>query len=147
MNKDTKNEGLFADGTSVRSDGTQGEPIAETRHGDQEGVAFTESGSATVAALLHLLRLMGAELVLNHGTDLAQFEKAVRTRISQFTSPTANPRSRESGLARAEQLIEPVLGQIRAQAELKQSLKGAALPVATETECTAPPPRRLGLLN
>jgi hypothetical protein len=84
--------------------------------------AFTESGSATVAALLYLLRLMGAELVLVRGTDIGEFERAVRTRIEQFPTPTTNPQARDAGLVRAKHLVEQVLTQIRAQAELKKNL-------------------------
>jgi hypothetical protein len=86
--------------------------------------AFSEAGSATVAALLNLLRLMGAELVLVRGTNIAQFEHAVRTKIGEFVSPTANQEAREAGLAQARYLVEQVLTQIRAQADLKKNLGG-----------------------
>ena len=39
---------------------------------------FTEAGGAAVASLLHLIKLMGAELVLMQGGDIARFEQAVR---------------------------------------------------------------------
>jgi len=94
--------------------------------------AFTETGGATVAALLHLLRLLSAELVLIRGIDIAQFEQAVRAKISDFTSPTANREAREAGLTQARHLVEQVLTQVRAQAELKKSLStnAASAPVA-----------------
>lgn len=82
--------------------------------------AFSEAGGATVAALLNLLRLLGAELVLMRGTNIAQFEHAVRTKIGEFVSPTANPDAREAGLAQARYLVEQVLTQIRVQADLKK---------------------------
>jgi hypothetical protein len=85
-------------------------------------VDFTAAGAATVAAILHLVRLMGAELVLTRGHDLAQFEHAVRTKLGQFTSPTTDPEARQAGLAHARHLVEQVLTQIRAQAELRKSL-------------------------
>lgn len=88
--------------------------------------AFTEVGGATVAALLHLLRLLSAELVLIRGIDIAQFEQAVRAKISDFTSPTANREAREAGLTQARHLVEQVLTQVRAQAELKKSLSATA---------------------
>jgi hypothetical protein len=88
--------------------------------------AFTEAGGATVAALLHLLRLLSAELVLIRGIDIAQFEQAVRAKISDFTSPTANREARETGLTQARHLVEQVLTQVRAQAELKKSLSATA---------------------
>jgi hypothetical protein len=86
------------------------------------GVYFTAAGGATVAAILHLVRLMGAELVLVRGIDIAQFEQSVRARLGEFTSPTTSPEARNAGLAHARHLIEQVLTQIRAQAELKKSL-------------------------
>jgi hypothetical protein len=93
---------------------------------DLEG-AFSEAGGAAVAALLHLLRLMGAELVLMRpDCDPAQFEQAVRTKIEQFPSPTANEAARQAGLAHARYLVEQVLVQIRAQAELKKRLSAGA---------------------
>jgi hypothetical protein len=101
--------------------------------------AFSEAGGAAVAALLHLMRLMGAELVLMRpDCDPTPFEKAVRTKIAQFTSPTGNEQAREAGLAHARYLVEQVLLQIRAQAELKRSLGPQAVrahaPVPAPTE-------------
>jgi hypothetical protein len=94
-------------------------------HGLQAGgceVGFTEAGGAAVAALLHLLRLMGAELVLMRADcDPTRFERAVRAKIGQFASPTANDQAREAGLAHARRLVEQVMLQIRAQAALKKS--------------------------
>jgi hypothetical protein len=83
---------------------------------------FSEAGGAAVAALLNLLRLLGAELVLVRGSDNNQFDRAVRAKLCEFTSPTANKEAREVGLAQARHLVEQVLAQIRAQAELKKSL-------------------------
>ncbi len=112
--------------------GARGE-MAAVGPGGTDRVVFTESGGATVAALLHLLRLMGAELVLVHGADTERFEQAVRTKIEQFPTPTANKQARDAGLARARHLVEQVLTQIRAQAELKRSL--------TITDPVGPKPR------
>ena len=103
--------------------------VAAHDEGVRAASAFTEAGGATVAALLHLLRLLGAELVLIRGIDVAQFEQAVRAKISDFTSPTANRDAREAGLAQARHLVEQVLTQVRAQAELKKSLSTNAAPV------------------
>jgi fumarylacetoacetate (FAA) hydrolase family protein len=94
-------------------------PIA----GDDAGrVDFTAAGGATVAAILHLVRLMGAELVLVRGIDIAQFEQSVRAKLGEFTSPTTDQEARKAGLAQARHLVEQVLTQVRAQAELKKSL-------------------------
>jgi hypothetical protein len=54
--------------------------------------------------------------------DLERFEQAVRTKIEQFTSPTANQTARDAGLAFARHLVEQVLTQIRAQVQIKKSL-------------------------
>lgn len=88
-------------------------------------IPFSDSGSVTVAALLNLLRLMGAELVLNHGGSIRRFERAVRAQLAQFSSPVANAAIREAGLVHAKILVEHVLTQIRAQSELRESLRTA----------------------
>ncbi len=87
------------------------------------GAGFPEAVTETIAALLHLIKLMGGELVLNvAGGETERFERAVRTKIEQYTSPTANQAARKSGLAFASHLVEQVLTQLRAQAEVKRSL-------------------------
>ncbi len=84
--------------------------------------AFTATGGVTVAAILHIFRLVGAELVLARGIDIAQLEQAVRAKLGEFTSPTTDLAAREAGLAHARFLVDHVLTQIRAQADLKRSL-------------------------
>jgi hypothetical protein len=87
------------------------------------GAGFPEAATETIAALLHLIKLMGGELVLNvAGGETERFERAVRSKIEQYTSPTTNPDARKSGLAFASHLVEQVLTQLRAQAEVKRSL-------------------------
>jgi hypothetical protein len=88
-------------------------------------VTFSEAGGAAVAAILHLLRLVGAELVLHHGLDAGRFEAAARKKIAEFTSPTTNAQARDAGLAFAHQLLEQLLVQIRAQAEVKKRLESS----------------------
>jgi hypothetical protein len=84
---------------------------------------FSEAGGAAVAALLHLMRLMGAELVLMRpDCDPTRLEQAVRAKIDQFPTPTTNEAARQAGLVHARHLVEQVLAQIRAQAELKKCL-------------------------
>jgi hypothetical protein len=68
--------------------------------------SFNEESSVTAAALLNLVRLLGGELVLVRGLEVGKFEHAVR----------------KAGIARARHLVEQVLTQIRAQAEVKSSL-------------------------
>jgi hypothetical protein len=90
---------------------------------EEIAAALPEAGSAAIAALLHLIRLMGAELVLAQpGCETERFEQAVRTKIEQFVSPTTNQTARDAGLAFARHLVEQVLTQIRAQAQVKRSL-------------------------
>lgn len=109
--------------------------------------SFTESGSVTLAALLNLLRLMGAELVLTHaGGETARFEQAVRAKIGQFTSSPAKPEAREAGLAYAKHLVEQVIAQIRAQAQLQKSLSPAPRREAP-APAAAPAPHLPRLLN
>jgi hypothetical protein len=90
-------------------------------------IAFTEAAGAMVVAVLHLVRLLGAELVLARGYDIGHLEQAVHAKLNEFTSPTANQQAREAGLAQARHLVEQVLAQIRAQVELKNSLTVADL--------------------
>jgi hypothetical protein len=116
-------------------------------HPEQLACSFTEQGSVTLAVLLNLLRLMGAELVLKHaGGDTERFEQAVRAKIGQFTSPTANPDAREAGLAYAKHLVEQVVAQIRAQAQLQKSLSPAPRREVTP-QAVAPAPHLPRLLN
>lgn len=86
-------------------------------------VTFSEAGGVTVAAILHLLRLLSAELVLTRGLDIDRFEVAARKKLEEFTSPTGNRHAHDAGLAFAHHLVEQVLVQIRAQAEVKKRLR------------------------
>jgi hypothetical protein len=100
------------------------------------GASFPEAATETIAALLHLIKLMGGELVLNvAGADTERFERAVRAKIEQFTSPTTNPAARKAGLAFASHLVEQVLTQLRAQAEVKRSLGKAPSPQRQGETC------------
>jgi hypothetical protein len=112
-----------SDGDSALPEGTA-QPIATQENSSADiGAGFPEAATETIAALLHLVKLMGGELVLNvAGGETERFERAVRTKIGQFTSPTANQAARKSGLAFATHLVEQVLTQLRAQAEVKRSL-------------------------
>jgi hypothetical protein len=119
VDRDARNPGPEAERSAVK--------LSSERQTVQSGgsgleIALTESGGAMVAAILHLVRLMGAELVLRRGGNIAQLEQAVRAKLPEFTSPNANKHAREAGLAQASHLVEQVLVQIRAQAELKKSL-------------------------
>jgi hypothetical protein len=98
-----------------------------------EGV-FNEVGGVAVAAILHMLRLVAADLVLIRGTDPTRFEEAVHAKLNQFTSPTNDVRARETGLACARHLVDQVLQQIRAQADIKKSLGASDRKSATRND-------------
>jgi hypothetical protein len=88
------------------------------------GIALSAEGAAAVAAVLHLLRLVSAELILFRGLEVGRFEKAMHDKIGEFTSPTTSQQAREAGLAFARVLVDQILVQVRAQAELKKQLGG-----------------------
>lgn len=100
----------------------------ETKRGDkpssgEHATALSAEAAVAIAALLNLLRLTGAELVLSYlASDSDRFEKAVRAKIDQFTPPPTTPAARDAGLSLARHLVEQVLAQIRAQAEVKRRL-------------------------
>jgi hypothetical protein len=103
------------------------------------GSGFPEAATEAIAALLHLIKLMGGELVLNvAGGESERLERAVRSKIEQYTSPTTNPASRKAGLAFASHLVEQVLTQLRAQAEVKRSLaKSSRQPAEQQRDTVA----------
>ncbi len=101
------------------------------------GVAVSDEAGAAMAAILHLLRLISAELVLFRGLDVERFEKAMREKIGEFTSPTPNQQSKGLGLAFARKLVDQILVQVRAQVELKKQL-GASKPVTDSVPPTPP---------
>jgi hypothetical protein len=116
-------------------------PTAAAPKGMAEEVSnsLPEPATAAFAALLHLLRLMAADLVLGRpDVDIDRFEQAVRAKIEQFVSPTANQSAREAGLAFARFLVEQVLVQVRAQVEIKKSLSPQRQ--TTQAEKPAPSP-------
>ena len=106
---------------------------------EEVGNALPEPATVAFAALLHLLRLMAADLVLYRpDADIERFEQAVRTKIEQFVSPTTNQTARDAGLAFARHLVEQVLVQIRAQAEIKKRLSPQRQ--SAQAEKSAPSP-------
>jgi hypothetical protein len=101
---------------------SEGMPSSATT--DQKRFELSEPGTVTVAALLHLVRLMGAEIVLARSDfNLEVFEQAVRAKLKQFNSPTANRQAIDDGLSFAKSLVEDVLSQIRAQATIRRKLR------------------------
>ena len=148
MARSTSGRGRKTGGTASGSDhANQSEPEAPGQPGDVTGRTeglFTDAGSVTLAALLHLLRLTGAELVLGRrDLDSGPFENAVRVKIDQFTGPTASPEARAAGLAFARHLVEQVLAQIRAQAEVKKSLNSPDANTDKPNPQAAHPPWKL----
>jgi hypothetical protein len=81
--------------------------------------------------------LVSAELVLTRGLDIDRFETAARKKLDEFTSPTTNRHAHDVGLAFAHHLVEQVLVQIRAQAELKNRLASGEHP-ATDIAVSQP---------
>lgn len=121
---DVDGEATLPDGAEPAAGPSDASPAAHV------GASFPEAATETIAALLHLIKLMGGELVLNvAGGETERFERAVRSKIAQYSSPTTDPTARKSGLAFATHLVEQVLTQLRAQAEVKRSLaKGKGAP-------------------
>jgi hypothetical protein len=108
---------------------------------------LTETAMVTIAAILNLFRLAGAELVLlQPGSTTERFEQAVRTKIDQFPGPRTSQSAHDAGLAFARHLVEQVLTQIRAQAEVKRSLtpaESSAHPPGHDAQSTTAIPRLL----
>jgi hypothetical protein len=128
-------EATLPDGSEPPADASDTSPAADI------GASFPEAATETIAALLHLIKLMGGELVLNvAGGETQRFERAVRSKIAQYTSPTADPSARQSGLAFATHLVEQVLTQLRAQAEVKRSLAKGAGSKKVRADDTGSPP-------
>ena len=98
-------------------------------------IPLSDEAAAAMAAVLHLLRLVSAELVLYRGLDVQRLEKAMREKISEFTSLIARQDAKEMGLAFARVVVDQILVQLRAQAELKNTLAGKA------TSGVLPPPQ------
>ena len=84
--------------------------------------------------LCSMLRLVSAELVLYRGIDMQRFENAMRAKISEFTSPIVSQDAKDVGLAFARVVVDQILVQVRAQADLKNTLAGKAT-----SEVLAPP--------
>jgi hypothetical protein len=69
------------------------------------------------------------------GLDVQRLENAMREKISEFTSPIASQGAKEMGLAFARVVVDQILVQVRAQAELKNTLACKA------TSEVLPPPQ------
>jgi hypothetical protein len=122
----------------------ENESAAEETRPRTADVTFSEAGGAAVAAILHLLRLVSAELVLHHGLDIGRFAAAARKKIDEFTSPTTNAQARDAGLAFAHHLLEQLLVQIHAQADVKKRLASGE---ETQATASASVPAHSKLLN
>jgi len=124
MTDPVRKSGPEADEEAALPDGSEPPAVASDASPAAEiGAGFPEAATETIAALLHLIKLMGGELVLNvAGGETERFERAVRSKITQYSSPTTDLAARKLGLAFANHLVEQVLTQLRAQAEVKRSL-------------------------
>jgi hypothetical protein len=123
-------------GAGYGSPETEAEQSDENRTAMRGELTFSEAGGVTVAAILHLLRLVSAELVLLRGLDITHFETAARKKLDELTSPTANRHARDMGPAFAHDPLAQVLVQIRAQAEVKKRL-GPSEPQARQAAPSA----------
>ncbi|MFG1463908.1 hypothetical protein V5F77_13520 [Xanthobacter sp. DSM 24535] len=86
----------------------------------------------TLAALLNLIRLLGAEMVAGkHRDDVDHLERALRAKLN-FVQEGASEEDVAAGLALAHQLLTPVLRQIRAQAALAQKVAPMRAPDAAQ---------------
>jgi fumarylacetoacetate (FAA) hydrolase family protein len=121
---------------SKRSDDVP--PASEQAVG--RGIPLSDEAAVAMAAVLHLLRLVSAELILFRGLDAPRLENAMREKIGEFTSPVANQEAKEAGLAFARSLVDQILVHVRAQAELKNTLAGKA-------NSNIPPPSPSPLLH
>jgi len=76
------------------------------------------SDFVTVAALLHLIRLLGAELVAGeHRDDVEFLIKAIQTKLRSTRLPKDTRQSDiEDGLLRASQLLAPIFEDLRDKA-------------------------------
>jgi hypothetical protein len=143
MQQTTRTAQLVASGF----DETDAASPSPSQNTGREHVPLSEAGGVTVAALLHLVRLMGAEIVFaRRDCDLTTFEQAVRVKLKQFNSPTGNKQAINAGIAFAHTLVDQVLTQIRAQAELKQTLRAASKQAAGAANTSVPAARR-NILN
>ena len=71
----------------------------------------------TLAALLHLVRLLSAELVAGkHREDVDLVEAAIRAKVNQIAVRGVSAEAVARGLAYAHELLGPVLSKVRAQA-------------------------------
>jgi hypothetical protein len=133
----------FSDSGKASSEGASPPAPHAGLAAGQLGGAFNETGGVTLAALLHLIRLMGAELALaRSGGGPDRLEQAVRAKIGQFLSPTSNAHVHDEGMALARHLVEQVLAQIRGQAQLQQSLTSVS-----RREAATPVPQRSAPLS
>ena len=87
----------------------------------------------TLAALLHLVRLLSAELVAGkHREDINRVESAIRAKVNQIAVQGVSAEAVARGLAYAHELLEPVLANVRAQAASANAAKPS--PERTQAE-------------
>ncbi|RAI45392.1 hypothetical protein [Rhodoplanes roseus] len=79
----------------------------------RKGQAHKEQ--VTIAALLNLIRLMGAELVVADPRDIPRLEAAVRRKIGRIDLSAFPPEVAQAGLAEARALVDRTLAAVRQQ--------------------------------
>ncbi|MDC7789521.1 hypothetical protein PQJ75_29690 [Rhodoplanes sp. TEM] len=75
----------------------------------------THKEQVTIAALLDLIRLMGAELVLGGPAELRRFEAAVRRKLGRIDLSAYPPDVAQAGIAEARALVDRTLATLRRQ--------------------------------
>lgn len=79
----------------------------------------TSETEVALLALLHLIRLMGAELVAGqHRDDVELLIKAVETKLRSARFPAETPNQDiAQGLELADRMLKPILDELRTRSE------------------------------
>jgi hypothetical protein len=88
MSRSDRTDDIGTSNAKAQDKAEQASPATETVKPSY--ISFSEANGVAVAAILHLLRLVSAELVLLRGLDVQRFENAARKKLGEFTSPTTN---------------------------------------------------------
>jgi len=98
-------------------------------------VAKPEVVAVTVASLVRLISLLGAELVAGtHRDDIDLFEQCVRAKLFAHVDGVT-PEATAAGVALAHSLIEPILRDLRERA--RDARASQPLPFAEEPDSSA----------
>jgi hypothetical protein len=102
--------------------------------------AESDSIKVTIAALVKMIQLLGAEMLVGkHREDIDVFESCVRAKLFAHVDGVS-PEATAAGVALAHGLVEPVLANLRERVRAMQVAEAATLAAAT-------PPSPTHLLN